>query len=138
MGSVDDATLRSDLTESRDALLDSGVGKVAITGFCMGGSFSYRAALWDLGFACAAPFYGSMIPRELGQPACPVQIFWGGSDAYAKPGDAEAVSAHHPETVVYPKAGHGFMRDGSPDYDPEAAPDAWTRLLAFMGEHTST
>jgi carboxymethylenebutenolidase len=48
----------------------------------------------------------------------------------------EAVRARHPDdVVVYPDAGHGFMRDGSPDYDDAAASDAWTRLLAFFAQH---
>jgi dienelactone hydrolase len=27
------------------------------------------------------------------------------------------------------------MRDGSPNYHPEAAADAWKRTLAFFAEH---
>ena len=45
------------------------------------------------------------------------------------------VAAHHPDTTVYPEAGHGFMRDGSDDYSEAAATDAWSRLLAHFGEH---
>jgi carboxymethylenebutenolidase len=46
------------------------------------------------------------------------------------------VRAHHPgRVVVYPEAGHGFMRDGSPSFDEAAASDAWRRLLDFFAEH---
>jgi carboxymethylenebutenolidase len=46
------------------------------------------------------------------------------------------VRAHHgDDVIVYPGAGHGFMRDGSPDFHEEAAADAWARLLAFFGTH---
>jgi dienelactone hydrolase len=37
--------------------------------------------------------------------------------------------------VVYPDAGHGFMRDGSDAFDEEAATDAWQRLLEFFDAH---
>jgi dienelactone hydrolase len=37
--------------------------------------------------------------------------------------------------VVYPEAGHGFMRDGSTSYREDAATDAWARMLGFFGEH---
>ena len=38
-------------------------------------------------------------------------------------------------SIVYPNAEHGFMRDGSPNYDEASATDAWKRMLAFFGEH---
>jgi carboxymethylenebutenolidase len=34
-------------------------------------------------------------------------------------------------------AGHGFMRDGTPDYVPAAADDAWDKLTAHFREHLS-
>jgi carboxymethylenebutenolidase len=37
--------------------------------------------------------------------------------------------------VVYPEAGHGFMRDGSESYHEPSASDAWRRLLDFFGRH---
>ena len=50
--------------------------------------------------------------------------------------DIEEVQAHHGDAVVvYPGADHGFMRDGSENYDEASATDAWARLLAFFGEH---
>ncbi|MGH8997028.1 MAG: dienelactone hydrolase family protein, partial [Acidimicrobiales bacterium] len=45
------------------------------------------------------------------------------------------VQAHHPDTVVYPDAGHGFFRDGSENFDEVAAADARTRLMDFFAEH---
>ena len=109
---------------------------MGITGFCLGGTISYRAALSGLDLACAAPFYGGHIPRELGRPACPILAFFGGRDEYIPDAAVEAVRAHHPDdVVVYPDAEHGFMRDGSPSYHPAAAADAWSRLLAFFDQH---
>ena len=71
-------------------------------------------------------FYGARIAGELGGPACPTLLLFGGGDEYIPLADIEAVVAHHGETVVYPEAGHGFMRDGSGEvYDEEAASDGW-------------
>ena len=35
------------------------------------------------------------------------------------------------------EAEHGFMRDGSPDFAPDAAADAWTRTLALFRKNLS-
>jgi carboxymethylenebutenolidase len=131
--SVGDDQLRGDLTTALELLRERGAEKIGITGFCMGGSFSYRAALWGIGVECAAPFYGSAISRLLGSPKCPVLLFFGGRDAYIPRESIEKVQAHHGDDVVfYRDAGHGFMRDGSEDYREAAATDAWARLLNFL------
>ena len=136
IGALSPDEVQADLSEALGRLLDFGAGKVGITGFCLGGTITYRAALSGLDLACAAPFYGGHIPRELGRPACPILAFFGGRDEYIPPDAIEAVRAHHPgDVVVYPDAEHGFMRDGSPSYHPDAAPDAWSRLLTFFDQH---
>jgi carboxymethylenebutenolidase len=58
----------------------------------------------------------------------------GEKDEYIAPADIEVIRTRHPETVVYPDAGHGFMRDGSSSYDQAAALDAWSRMLRFFAE----
>jgi carboxymethylenebutenolidase len=37
--------------------------------------------------------------------------------------------------VRYPDAGHGFHCDQRPDYVEADARDAWSRALAWFGEH---
>jgi carboxymethylenebutenolidase len=136
IGSLQPDEVRADLAESVERLRGFGAAKVGITGFCLGGSISYRATLSGLDLSCAAPFYGAHIARELGRPTCPVLAFFGGRDEYIPDADVAAVRTHHPDgVVVYPDSGHGFMRDGSPSYDPTAAADAWSRLLAFFDQH---
>jgi carboxymethylenebutenolidase len=138
VGSVTPEHLQTDLTAAADRLRTDGATSIGITGFCMGGRFSYRAALQadQLGIAAAVPFYGGGIAQDLGEPQCPTLLFFGGSDPYIPPADIEAVRSHHPEdVVVYPDATHGFMRDGSDSYDPVSAADAWSRTLAFFDAH---
>ncbi|GAA3742973.1 hypothetical protein GCM10022239_18050 [Leifsonia bigeumensis] len=39
------------------------------------------------------------------------------------------------EATVYPGARHAFFNDtNSMTYDPDAAADAWSRVLGFLGE----
>jgi carboxymethylenebutenolidase len=136
MGSLRPEQVRADLDGAVATLHELGAAAVGITGFCMGGSLAYRAAVEGVDVRAAVAFYGGFIANELGAPRCPVLIFFGGSDAWITPEAIAAVRAHHPdETIVYPDAGHGFMRDGSPDFDEHAAGDAWPRLLDFFGQH---
>ncbi len=136
IGALTTEEIETDLVEAVEQLHRFGAARIGITGFCLGGTITYRAACSNLDVACAAPFYGAHIARELGEPTCPVLAFFGGRDEYVPAADIEAVQAHHPgSVVVYPDAGHGFMRDGSPSYDEPAALDAWPRLLSFFGQH---
>lgn len=138
IGSITPAQLKDDLATGIGRLRDAGASSIGVTGFCMGGWFTYRAALWakELGVQAAVPFYGGGIAREIADPACPTLLFFGGRDAYIPAADIEIVQRHHGnDVVVYPDAEHGFMRDGSPSYDETSATDAWKRMLAFFGEH---
>src|SRR5437879_1052997 len=136
IGALDRERTQEDITEAADELRRSGASSVGVTGFCMGGMLTYRTALSTPGFDAAVGFYGR-VSGELGEPRCPTQLFYGGTDEWIPTADIEAVVAHHPETIVYPDAGHGFMRDGSPDYHEEAATDAWKRMLTFFATHLS-
>lgn len=132
--------------KSEDALADIracvaelrrlGATTVGLTGFCMGGRLTYEAAVDAVDVAAAAPFYGARIGPLLGESRCPLLCFFGGQDEYVPADEIAAVQAHHlGHVVVYPEAGHGFMRDGSSSYDETAATDAWRRLLEFFAEH---
>ena len=69
---------------------------------------------------------------------CPTLLFFGDRDDVHPDGRHRGGQARHGDAVVvYPGAEHGFMRDGSENYDEASATDAWTRLLAFFGEHLS-
>jgi len=126
----------ADIAATVAALRDAGASAVGVTGFCMGGRLSYRAAVAGLDIQAAVGFYGSNISQLLGTPNCPFLLFYGGKDPYIPMDEVEKVRAHHPdEVIVYPDADHGFMRDGSDSYHPEAAADAWPRLLGFFAQH---
>jgi carboxymethylenebutenolidase len=134
--SLRDADALADIRECAALLRAQGVAKIGITGFCMGGRLSYLAAISGVDVQAAAPFYGAGIDKLLGRPACPLLAFFGARDEWVPPAQLEAVRRHHPDDViVYPDAGHGFMRDGSDSFHESSATDAWKRLLDFFAAH---
>ena len=130
----------ADVSACVDVLRAGGCARVGVTGFCLGGRITYAAATWDgLELDAAVGFYGSGIDKKLGTPSCPTLLFYGGKDVYIPSDEIDGVRAHHgDDVIVYPDAQHGFMRDGSESYSPDAAADAWTRTIAFFGEHLAT
>jgi carboxymethylenebutenolidase len=125
----------ADVTSAADTLRGLGADRMGVTGFCMGGRYSWYTALRGQGFAAAVGFDGGGIADDLGEPRCPTLLFFGGQDPYIPPSDIERVALHHADTIVYPEATHGFMRDGSESFDQESADDAWARTLSFFGEY---
>jgi carboxymethylenebutenolidase len=137
IGSLDAVTTQADLNSMATGLRADGAAKVGVTGFCMGGRWTWRSAVWGEGFDAGVGFYGGGIAQDLGTPTIPTLLFFGGQDPWVPMTDIEAVQAHHPDTIVYAEAGHGFMRDGSESYHPASAEDAWGKMLAFFADHLS-
>jgi carboxymethylenebutenolidase len=130
-------------------------GRIGLAGFCMGGGFvMLYAARGGRPLRAVAPFYGAL-PRDrsLIGDLCPTVASYGGRDrVFGKLGtelEAALNEAGIPNDVkTYPEAGHSFMsRHGGligalgprtpmrDEYDPEAAEDAWSRVLAFFATH---
>jgi carboxymethylenebutenolidase len=154
-GLTDGDVLRA-VQDAIDALAASpGVAgrKVGLVGFCMGGQYALLAACTCKGLSAVAPFYG-MVRYEAGldpakkprQPldairdlSCPLLGLYGAEDALIPVADVEelkrrlAQTRHAHEVRIYPGAGHAFLNDTRPDaYRPEAAADAWSRLVPFL------
>jgi carboxymethylenebutenolidase len=140
MGALQPAEMGADVSAAVAELQRLGCAKIGVTGFCMGGSITYSTACgWfpdSPEVDAAVSFYGGGIAQRLSEPRCPTLLCFGGIDPYIPPEDIATVQAHHPDiTVVYPDAGHGFMRDGSENYDEAAATDAWARLTTHFATH---
>jgi carboxymethylenebutenolidase len=123
------------------AKLPAANGKVAVAGFCWGGSQSFRFATNRARLAAAFVFYGSG-PESAGGVRAPVFGFYGGNDArvnatipQSKTLMEQAGQKYDP--VVYEGAGHGFMRSGEePNANAanrKAREEAWQRWLAELG-----
>jgi carboxymethylenebutenolidase len=121
-------------------LRDRSNGKVAITGYCMGGALAFASAVNIRGLAAVVPFYG--LPGELdwSKIDAPVQAHFATHDDWATVSGAQKIK----DAVVAPMelhvydAQHAFANDRRPDvYSPEAAKLAGDRALAFLRAHTA-
>jgi carboxymethylenebutenolidase len=133
-------------------------GKVVVTGYCWGGSQSFRFATNRPTLKAAFVFYGSAPAGADNQPdkaalakiAAPVYGFYAGNDARINAtvpptttGMTELKKTYEP--VTYEGAGHGFMRagdappptaptpTGNKEADDKAAADYQKALTAYQG-----
>ena len=111
---------------------------VGSAGFCMGGNLSALLASMEPTLGAAAIFYGSAPSVEhVASIRCPVRGFYGQDDpriVAGLPAFEQALNAADidSELRIYPDTGHAFFNDTRPSYRPEAARDAWGRVLAFF------
>jgi carboxymethylenebutenolidase len=108
------------------ANLPAANGKITVTGFCWGGSQSFRYSTNNAKLKAAFVFYGSAPIKEdqktidkdnLGRIKAPVYGFYAGNDMRINgtlPATIEAMKALNKQfdPVTYEGAGHGFMRAG--------------------------
>jgi len=156
---LDDRVVLADLQAAVDFLAAHPTvagRRVGITGFCMGGQYAILAACACTGLAACAPFYGMLAYAPGLDPArkprapldaapdlsCPLLGFYGAEDLLIPLDQVEAfrervlASGQPAELRVYAGAGHAFMNDTQPErHRPEAAADAWPRLVAFLHDH---
>jgi carboxymethylenebutenolidase len=132
MGAMRPEQTSADIEQATEVLRGLGSTRIGVIGFCMGGSLAWHTAVSSSSFHAAVGFYGAGIAQELAQPLCPTLLFFGGQDPWIPTADIESVAAYHTDTVVYPEADHGFMRDGSASYNEASAHDAWGRTLELF------
>jgi carboxymethylenebutenolidase len=129
--------------------------RIGITGFCMGGRVAFLTACMNPAVKAAVPFYGGGIGHVM-QPSdrtpkapleyadrltAPVLLFFGGDDPFIPIDEVELIkhrladARKNAQTVVYPGAPHGFFCTERDSYRPEAAQDAWERMLKFFAQH---
>jgi carboxymethylenebutenolidase len=112
-------------------------GKVGITGFCMGGTYTWAAAANLSGLSAAVGYYGGGIlsMKDL-QPKVPTMLHFGEKDAHIPIDGVHELEKLHPEVKIYTyPADHGFHCDARASYDDPSAKLAWGRTLAFFAEH---
>ncbi len=137
--------------------------KVGVAGFCMGGMYALLAGCGLRDVAAVVPYYGLLShrhgilhseqgldserkPREpleaIADLRCPVLAFYGDADEFVPASDVEQLrerlekTGQSCEVKVYAGAGHAFMNESRPQaHRPEAARDAWQRMVLFFREH---
>ena len=114
-------------------------GRIAVTGFCLGGTYSYALAASDDRVVAAVPFYGTA-PERIEDISCPILALYGEIDPPLMeklPEVREAMAAAGVDftDVVYPGAMHAFFNDtNARTYHPEFAADAWAKATAFVAD----
>lgn len=115
-------------------------GKIAVTGFCMGGALTILAAV-NLPIDAAIPFYG-IPPAEAADPSKIKAPFLGHFAAIDDWCTAELIGKLEAKLKAggvpyelhrYEGAHHAFMNEGRPEvFDPKASKLAWDRTIAFL------
>jgi carboxymethylenebutenolidase len=115
-------------------------GKVAVTGYCLGGALSFAAAVNLRGLAAVVPFYGLPGDLDWSKIDAPVQAHFATHDEWATVAGAQKIKSAVKvpmELHVY-DAQHAFCNERRPEvYNAEAAQQAWDRALAFVRSHTA-
>ena len=129
-----------DMRRTRDLLAnhDDWNGKFAVLGFCFGGRHAFLG-LTRLGADASVAFHGSHIHRYLDEvPAVtkPFSFHFAAIDPLVPLDQVDlirtALSGKRGEIAVYDGVQHGFAREESPRYDPEAARTSEERAFACL------
>jgi carboxymethylenebutenolidase len=146
---LNDQNLEADIRAAHDGLLRQSAidaQRIACVGFCMGGRVSFLANL-VLPLQAAISFYGGGIAKSERGPGllgraeevkAPIFLFWGGKDKHIGPEQRQAVSQALREakktfaSMEFADADHAFFNDTRPNYNKEAAEQAWVLSLAFL------
>ncbi len=124
--------------------------RLAITGFCWGGSVVWMAAAKFPQLKAGGAWYGRIkgapnatearqYPIDLAASLkAPVLGLYGALDKGIPVADVEAMQAalqaagSKSSIKLYANSDHGFLADYRPSYNPVDGPDAWARLLAHF------
>lgn len=145
ISALPDAQVYADLDAAAEyaVKLPAGNGTLAVCGFCWGGGKSFAYANHNPHLKAAFVFYGPgpESAADAGRIACPIYGFYGEDDAridatIPKTKQIMQGAGKKYEPVIYPGAGHGFMRAGeAPDASEanrkahDAAWERWKTLL---------
>ncbi len=141
--SPDQVTADLNAVAAHVAKLPACNGKVAVAGFCWGGSQAFRFATANPDLKASFVFYGQGPDKAIEAIKAPVYGFYGGNDARVnatipRSEDLLKKAGKTYEPVVYDGAGHGFMRAGeAPDAagaNKKARDEAWARWKRLLGK----
>jgi carboxymethylenebutenolidase len=113
-------------------------GKVAVIGYCMGGSIAFLSTTRLSNVAAGVGYYGGQIAQfATEKPKAPVMLHFGEKDQSIPLTDVEKIKAAQAGVpiFVYMGAGHGFHCDERGSFNAEAAQVAACRSQEFLLKH---
>ena len=125
----------ADTQAAAEAVRDA--GKVAIIGYCFGGSVAWLSATRG-NFDASVSYYGGNAPDFAEEtPKCPIICHIGTEDRGINAERVAQLTSAQPDVPVYmyEGAGPGFNCDVRGSYPEDAAKLARERSLAFLAEH---
>jgi carboxymethylenebutenolidase len=141
---LDQGKLRTDMLNSARWLKTNALsnGKLAVTGFCWGGSTTnWLAATLGADMLAGVPFYGAAADTasvasikaallvQYAENDERINAMWPAYEAALK-----AAGVTH-EMHMYPGTQHGFHNNSTPRYNEAAAKLAWDRTIAHFKKH---
>jgi carboxymethylenebutenolidase len=111
--------------------------KIAVMGFCWGGTLAWLAVTRLSGLRCAVAYYGTGIAAYVDEtPKVPMLLHFGKQDAHIPAEHVDKIAQAWPELPLYRyEAGHGFNCDDRPAYHPSSAELAAARTHEFLKDH---
>jgi carboxymethylenebutenolidase len=128
-----EATVLADVSACADALRPA-AGKIAISGFCTGGTWAFISAS-ELDLDAAVIFYGTDVHDHLDRTLnCPTLMHYGDVDHILPIETIRKIEATYPEAEfhVYPGAGHAFYNPEQANHHADAASLAHDRSVEFL------
>ena len=125
-----------DVQAAIEELQKRGAKKVAVTGFCWGGTITWLSSTRLKPDAAIAYYGGGIHGTKSEKPNAPTMMHFGDKDMHIPMEHVNEVRKLHPEVQVfdYP-ADHGFHCDERGSYDAPASKKAMERTLEFMKKH---
>jgi carboxymethylenebutenolidase len=127
---------------------------IGVTGFCMGGRFTFLAnAVYASQIKAAVSFYGGGIAAtadplgranlldQVAKMTAPIMMMYGAEDQSISVDEHQQIALALSKAKkryalnVFPKAGHGFFSDRRDSYNPEASAEAWAMTLSFFDRY---
>ena len=112
-------------------------GRVAVVGYCWGGTLAWLSACHVDGFDVAISYYGGGIGQLLSiEPRCPSIFHFGEQDHAIPVAEINSLRQAHPECPIYLyPANHGFNCEQRDSFHPTSSAIAFERTIQHLNKY---